>query len=96
MASGTLDAGERLQRGDMVVFADNGAPIVLQASGNSDAVFVLGSAIPHPHPLHLGYYSVHTTAQALAIGEERIRTLGKQMQAAGDRATASGTTPVFK
>ncbi|APO95843.1 pirin family protein [Xanthomonas vesicatoria] len=96
VASGTLDAGERLQRGEMVVFADNGAPIVLEASGKSDAVFVLGSATPHPYPLHLGYYSVHTTAQALAIGEERIRTLGKQMQAAGDRTTASGTTPVFK
>ncbi|WP_372380900.1 pirin family protein [Xanthomonas sp. NCPPB 1754] len=96
VASGTLDAGASLQCGDMVAFAEDGAPIVLEARGTTDAVFVLGSAIPHPHTLHLGYYSVHTNPDALAVGEERIRTLGKQMQSAGDGTTASGTIPVFK
>ena len=96
VASGTLDAGAPLQRGDMVVFAEDGAPIVLEAQGTTNAVFVLGSAIPHPHALQLGYYSVHTSPQALAVGEERIRELGKKMQAAGDRTTASGPIPVFK
>ncbi|WP_039564140.1 pirin family protein [Xanthomonas cannabis] len=96
VASGTLDAGTPLQRGDLVVFADDGAPIVLEARGRASAVFVLGSAIPHPHALHLGYYSVHTNARALAIGEERIRALGKKMKDAGDRTTASGTIPVFR
>ncbi len=96
IASGTVDAGALLQPGDMAVFAKDGAPIALEARGNTKAVFVLGSAIPHPHPLHLGYYSVHTTAQALAAGEERIRALGQKIQAAGDRTTASGTVPVFK
>ncbi|MEA5124776.1 pirin family protein [Xanthomonas floridensis] len=96
VASGTLDAGVLLQRGDMVVFAEDGAPIVLEARGATNAVFVLGSSVPHPHALHLGYYSVHTNAHALDVGEERIRELGKKMQAAGDRTTASGTIPVFK
>ncbi|WP_443082914.1 hypothetical protein [Variovorax sp. HW608] len=44
-------------------------------------MFVLGSAVPHSYPLHVGYYSVHTSAQALE---------------AGDRRTASGTIPVFR
>ena len=33
---------------------------------------MLGSAVPHPHDLVLGYYSVHTSADALAKGERRI------------------------
>lgn len=96
VASGMLDAGALLQQGDMVVFADDGAPISLEAQGQEDAVFVLGSAKPHPHTLHLGHYSVHTTAPALARGEARIRELGKKLKAAGDRTSPSGTIPVFK
>ncbi|MEP6503109.1 MAG: pirin family protein [Betaproteobacteria bacterium] len=96
VASGTLGAGTSLRRGDMVTFVDDGAPIVLEAHGEENAVFVLGSAIPHPHELHLGYYSVHTTAQALAAGEERIRELSQKLKAAGDRTTPSGTIPVFR
>ena len=78
VANGTLDAGgTAVPRGEMAVFADDGLPITLEASGDDDTVFVLGSAVPHPHPLHLGYYSVHTTAKALAAGEARISELGK-------------------
>jgi hypothetical protein len=33
---------------------------------------MLGSAVPHPHDLVLGYYSVHTSADALVKGERRI------------------------
>jgi len=58
-------------------------------------VFVLGSAVPHPHDLHLGRYSVHTSAGALARGERRIAELGARLASAGDRRTASGATPVF-
>jgi len=31
--------------------------------------------VPHPHDLVLGYYSVHTSAEALAEGERRIREI---------------------
>jgi hypothetical protein len=44
---------------------------------------VLGSAIKHPHPLVLGYYSVHTSEAALALGEVEINRIGQQLRAAG-------------
>jgi len=59
------------------------------------ATFVLGSAVPHPYQLHLGAYSVHTSAEALAAGERHIRELKQRLDAIGDRRTGSGSTPVF-
>jgi len=96
IAEGALDAGERLSAGEMAVFDRGEAPIRLTALGNAETVFVLGSAVPHPHDLHLGYYSVHTSAEALAQGEMRIEELGRKLAAAGDRRTESGATPVFR
>jgi len=96
LAKGALDAGAQVDAGEMVIFENGQAAIALQASGKEGAVFVLGSAVPHPYPLHLGYYSVHTSAQALEIGERRIAELGRKLQDAGDRRTASGTIPVFR
>ncbi|TIP30060.1 MAG: pirin family protein [Mesorhizobium sp.] len=96
LAKGTLDAGSTMSAGEMAIFENGEAPISLQASGDEDAVFVLGSAVPHPHPLHLGYYSVHTSAEALAAGERRIAELGQKLKEAGDRQTASGSVPVFR
>jgi redox-sensitive bicupin YhaK (pirin superfamily) len=96
MAQGVLDAGERVSAGEMVVFEHSEKPIVLTAGGETDTVFVLGSAIPHPHALHLGHYSVHTSAEALARGEQRIAELGRGLAAAGDRRTRSGSTPVYR
>ncbi len=93
---GTVDAGQALQRGELVVFAQDSRPIVLQAQGQGNAVFVLGSAVVHPHALHLGNYSVHTSAQALAMGEGRIRELGRKLREEGARKSASGTMAVFK
>ncbi|MCB5185327.1 pirin family protein [Methylobacillus gramineus] len=96
LAKGELNAGGAVQSGEMVSFDSSEAPITLQASGQEDAVFVLGSAVPHPHPLHLGSYSVHTSAPALEAGERRIEELGKSLKAAGDRRTESGTIPVYR
>jgi len=96
LAKGSLLADDRIEAGEMVVFESGDAAIELEASGATDAVFVLGSAVPHPHPLHLGYYSVHTSAQALANGERRIAELARKLQEAGDRRTESGTIPVFR
>ena len=96
LASGALDAGEPLSAGEMAVFEDSETPIALKNSGESDAVFVLGSAVPHRHELHLGSYSVHTTAQALEAGERRIAQLHTKLVAAGDRRTGAGTVPVYR
>jgi redox-sensitive bicupin YhaK (pirin superfamily) len=96
VARGQLEAGDNVAAGEMVVFESSEAPIVLKALGETGAVFVLGSAIPHHHDLHLGYYSVHTSATALARGEQRIAELGRALAEAGDRRTQSGSTPVFR
>jgi len=95
VAQGSLDAGAPLSKGDMVVFENGATPIAVTATGRENAIFVLGSAVPHPYPLHLGLHSVHTSAQALAAGERRIQQLHAQLLAAGDRRTASGSIPVF-
>jgi redox-sensitive bicupin YhaK (pirin superfamily) len=96
IAQGQVDAGEQLSAGEMAVLDRGEAPLRLAASGDEDAVFVLGSAVPHPHDLHLGYYSVHTSPDALERGERRIAELGEKLAAAGDRRTALGATPVFR
>lgn len=96
VAQGELFADSSLQAGDMAVLEDGESPITLTSSGTGDAVFVLGSAVPHDHPLHLGYYSVHTNADALVRGEARIAELQRTLVAAGDRRTNSGTTPVYR
>jgi hypothetical protein len=43
----------------------------------SDASFVLGSAIKHPRPQVLAYYSVHTSSAALAQGKAEINQIGQ-------------------
>jgi redox-sensitive bicupin YhaK (pirin superfamily) len=96
VAQGTLDADGTVNAGEMVVFDRDEGPILLTVLGDNDAVFVLGSAVPHPHDLHLGHYSVHTSAEALERGERRIAELGAKVAAAGDRRTRSGSTPVFR
>jgi redox-sensitive bicupin YhaK (pirin superfamily) len=79
---GRLLADETVATGELAVF-DNGStgPISLQAEG--DTSFVIGTAVPHPHPLVLGHYSVHTSEQALARGEAEIRRIGLQLKSAG-------------
>ncbi|WXL24042.1 pirin family protein [Ectopseudomonas mendocina] len=96
LAKGQLSTGVSLKTGEMAVFAPGSAAIDLENPGEEDAVFVLGSAVPHPHSLHLGSYSVHTSAEALEMGERRITELARTLREAGDRRTASGTIPVWR
>jgi redox-sensitive bicupin YhaK (pirin superfamily) len=96
VASGAVEAAASLSAGEMAVFEEGVLPITLENTGDEDAVFVLGSAVPHRHDLHLGSYSVHTTAQALEAGERRIAELRRRMVAAGDRRTGSGTLPIYR
>ena len=96
VAKGALSGSERLSSGELVIFEPGEAPIPFEGVEGTGACFVLGSAMPHPYALHLGAYSVHTTADALAAGERNLRELKKRLDATGDRRTASGSTPVFR
>lgn len=96
VASGELSGATRAQAGEMLVFQPSPQPITLEAGMDGEALFVIGSAEPHPHDLHLGDYSVHTSAAALAQGEANIERLRKLLVAAGDRRTDSGSIPVFR
>ncbi len=94
IASGSLRANaDAIEQGEMAVLSEGEGGVALIA-GSSGAVFVLGSAVPHPHELVLGYYSVHTTPEALAKGEGRIEDLARQMREAGI-GSGDGPVPVF-
>lgn len=71
MAQGSVSGEGTYAAGEMIVFDRSDAAIPLHA-GPQGAVFVLGSAVPHPHELVLGNYSVHTSKKALKAGEKRI------------------------
>ena len=45
---------------------------MLEFEAQSNAEFVLGSAVPHNHDLVLGSHSVHTSVEALRGAETRI------------------------
>lgn len=75
---GTLEARSPIDAGSVAVFAPSTQAIDLTARGATR--FVLGSAVPHRHPLHLGNYSVHTTAEALDAGEAEIRRIGRALR----------------
>ena len=78
---GGLRSPEPIGEGQLAVFEESDEAIELEANG--DTSFVLGSAIKHPHPLVLGYYSVHTSEATLAQGEAEIDRIGQRLRAAG-------------
>ena len=81
VAKGALDSGALISSGEMAVLEPGEKPVALESAGQEDAVFVLGSAIPHPFALHLGSYSVHTSVAALEAGERRIEELYRKLSA---------------
>jgi len=70
---GSVLVPDELQQGELVVFRPSSAAIDFEAQ--SDAEFVLGSAIPHDYDLVLGSHSVHTSVEALREAEGRISTI---------------------
>ncbi len=81
VASGQLLAGEPIAAGELAGFETSESDIQFMAE--TDTRFVLGSAVPHPHPLVMGSYSVHTSADALARGEAEIRRIGLRLRDLG-------------
>ncbi|SEJ81439.1 Redox-sensitive bicupin YhaK, pirin superfamily [Sphingobium sp. AP50] len=95
VAKGELRLGQVVQPGQIAVFEEGREPIALEA-GLDGSSLVIGTAEPHDHPLHLGYYSVHTSAAALEAGERRIAEIGERLSETGDRRTTTGTIPVYR
>ena len=79
--AGQIDSPEPVAAGELAVFEESNGSLEFLARG--DTGFVLGSAVKHPHDLVLGYYSVHTSATALAQGEAEIQRIGQRLRAEG-------------
>jgi redox-sensitive bicupin YhaK (pirin superfamily) len=78
---GHLETPENVAAGELAVFEESHGALEFVARGDSG--FVIGSAVKHPHDLVLGYYSVHTSEQALAQGEAEIQRIGRRLRAEG-------------
>jgi len=64
---------DELRQGELVAFRPSSAVIEFEAQ--SDAEFVVGSALPHNYDLVLGSHSVHTSSEALREAEARISAI---------------------
>jgi redox-sensitive bicupin YhaK (pirin superfamily) len=73
IASGLLSAPDELRHGDLAAFEPSSKAVEFEAL--NDTELVLGSAAPHEHDLVQGYYSVHTTPDALRDGESHISAI---------------------
>jgi redox-sensitive bicupin YhaK (pirin superfamily) len=81
LGTGSLAVPERVEAGELAVFEPSNGAIDFQAE--ADTEFVLGSAVPHPHDLVLGNYSVHTSPASLRAAEQRIAEIKLQLQREG-------------
>jgi redox-sensitive bicupin YhaK (pirin superfamily) len=70
---GSVLVPDELQEGELVAFRPLSAAIEFEAE--SDAEFVLGSAVRHDYDLVLGSHSVHTSSGALREAEARISAI---------------------
>src|ERR1700680_3360100 len=69
---GSVLIPDELQQGDLAFLKPTA---VIEFEAQSDAEFVLGSAVPHDYDLVLGSHSVHTSADALREAEARISAI---------------------
>ena len=81
IASGVLLAPDELRRGELAAFEPSTEAVEFAAL--ADTEFVLGSAAAHAHPLVLGYYSVHTSPDALRNGEAHIAAIKGRLSREG-------------
>jgi redox-sensitive bicupin YhaK (pirin superfamily) len=81
LSTGSVLVPEAIHAGELVTFEPSNESIDFYAS--ADTGFVLGSAVPHPHKLVLGYYSVHTSPETLIAGERRINEIRTHLQQKG-------------
>ena len=77
IASGVLSAPDELRHGVLAAFEPSSEAVEFEAL--ADTEFVLGSAAPHEHDLVPGYYSVHTSPDALRDGEAHISSIKERL-----------------
>ncbi len=77
VAAGALSAPDELRQGELAAFERSSDAVEFKAL--TDTEFVLGSAVPHEHDLVLGYYSVHTSADALRDAEAHIASIRNRL-----------------
>lgn len=70
VSRGFIYVPSRVDAEEIAIF-EPGSKAVTFETRNKTAVFVLGSATPHPYELKFGYYSVHTSDNALKSGEAK-------------------------
>jgi redox-sensitive bicupin YhaK (pirin superfamily) len=78
IAAGIVSTPAELRHGELAAFEPSNTAVEFKAL--TDTEFVLGSAAPHKHDLVLGYYSVHTTPDALRDGEAHISSIAHHIQ----------------
>lgn len=72
--SGKLSVHGQVLTRELAVFEEGHDALHFQAL--SDCAFLVGSAAKLPQELSLGNYSVHSSPEALAAGEQRIKEIG--------------------
>jgi redox-sensitive bicupin YhaK (pirin superfamily) len=78
---GTVRSTDVISAGELVVFEESTRAIEFKAL--SDAAFILGSAVKHPHDLVTGRHSIHTSEAALEQGEKNIADIGRDLHNKG-------------
>ena len=81
VGKGIVRVPDPVRRGELAIFAPGQEAVDFVAEAETE--FMLGSAVPHPYELVTGFYSVHTSAEALANGEQRIREIREKLVRAG-------------
>jgi redox-sensitive bicupin YhaK (pirin superfamily) len=81
VGKGSILVPDELQQGELAAFTRSSA--VLEVEAQSDAEFVLGSAVPHNYDLILGSHSVHTSVEALREAETRISDIRTRLVGQG-------------
>jgi len=77
VGAGTVSVPDELRQGDLVAFEPSSEAVEFEAQ--TDAEFVLGSAVPHKYDLILGSHSVHTTSAALRDAQAHISAIRKRL-----------------
>ena len=78
LQSGSLLVNEENISEELVVFEETNGELNFRAI--VDSAFLLGTAKKHNHELVLGSHSVHTNNNSLALGQEKINSIGIQLR----------------